>query len=97
MNPRIIGIHVKGHNKKIKEIDSIMWHMGLYIQSAVAVAIEHNFAENPQSEYVKCPILQEECEEDSVTNKETNEECAVFEMQQRINLLRQQGLPESPI
>lgn len=73
-----------------------MWAWwGNYGISAVATAIEHNFAKHPKSKYVEKSMIETE-EKRSSGNKESREECAVFEMKQRINLLRQQGLPESP-
>ena len=54
-----------------------------------AICIEIN------EEYIEKPMLQDE-KENTSGNTESKEECAVYEMKQRINLLRQQGLPESP-
>lgn len=75
-----------------------MWRMGLYVQSAVSTAVEHNLAgKKAKSEYIKKPFLHEDKEEIINGYKESNEEIAIFEMKQRINLLRKSGLPESPI
>lgn len=51
----------------------------------------------PKGKYPKEPIFQ--AKEEIKTNgyKESQEEIAIFEMKQRINLLRKSGLPESPI
>lgn len=36
-----------------------MWRMGLYIQSAVSVAVEHNLSgRKAKSQYVKEPLLE---------------------------------------
>lgn len=74
-----------------------MWlWFGNYALSAVAVAVDHNLrGDKAKSEYVKKPIYQEEKKENGY--KESDEEVAVFEMKQRINILREQGLPESPL
>lgn len=40
--------------------DTHMWQMGLYIESAVATAVEHNLAgRKAKSQYVKKPFLQD--------------------------------------
>lgn len=73
-----------------------MWAwIGNYGLSALATAIEHNFAKHPKSKYVEKPMLQRELPSAN-GNTESREECAVFEMKQRIKLLRERGLPESP-
>ena len=99
MNPHILKAFEEAHRLKIIEQDNLMWTWwGNYGLSAVSVAIEHNLAgQKAKSEYIKNPVLQEYTKTSDNSNKESNEECAVFEMKQRINLLRQQGLPESPI
>lgn len=39
--------------------DEDMWRMGLYVQSAVSVAVEHNLAgRKAKSQYVKEPLLE---------------------------------------
>lgn len=81
-----------------KRKDEEMWRMGLYVQSAVSTAVEHNLAgRKAKSKYIEKPLLYENKEESTNRYKESNEEIAIFEMKQRINLLRQQGLPESPM
>ncbi len=53
----------------------------------------------PPFEYPETAFLQQEIvarEKHENGNKESNEEIAVFEMKKRINLLKKQGLPESP-
>lgn len=97
--PADLEPYAKAHNMEIVEQDNLMWAWwGNYGLSAVSVAVEHNLAgQKAKSEYIKNPVLQEYTKSSNNSNKESNEECAVFEMKQRINLLRQQGLPESPI
>lgn len=53
----------------------------------------------PPFEYPETAFLQQETETTEKRKngyKESNEEIAVFEMRKRINLLKKQGLPESP-
>lgn len=70
---------------------------GAYGLSAVSAAIEHNLAgKRAKSEYTKRPISEKMFGSSDNTNVESNEECAVYEMKQRIKLLRQSGLPEGP-
>lgn len=99
MNPHIIKLLMKGHEEKIKEQDYMAWLSNQYTLSAVSVAVEHCLAgKKAKSKYVDKPFLHsifEEIQENKC--KESNEEVAIFEMKQRINLLRKSGLPESPI
>lgn len=77
--------------------DEEMWlWFGNYGLSAISVAVDHCLAgQKAKSKYIEKPIMAELEEKSSY--KESSEEIAVFEMKQRINLLRKQGLPESPI
>ena len=97
--PADLEPYAKAHNLEVIEQDNLMWAWwGNYGLSAVSVAIERNFAgQKAKSEYIKNSVLQKHMQESNNGNKEAHEECAVFEMKQRINLLRQQGLPESPV
>lgn len=84
---------------KTKIEDEKMWIMGQYTLSAVSVAVEHCLAgRKAKSKYIDKPILQNVLEKTKENgHKESKEEIAIFEMKQRINLLRQNGLPESPV
>lgn len=98
MNPRILKAIAKGYKNKMVDMDYMMWTMGIYVKSAVLVAVDHVLnAKKAKSEYIEKPFLAEAEEETVKKNKESNEQVAVYEMKQRINLLKQQGLPESPI
>lgn len=96
LNPTKLGYCLKGYAIQERRKDAQMWAwLGNYGLSAVSTAIEHNFSKHPKSKYIEKPMLQDE-KENTSGNSESREECAVYEMKQRINLLRQQGLPESP-
>lgn len=98
MNPHIINCIRKGYEEKVREQDYLqyLW-FGNYGLSAVSVAVEHCLAgRKAKSKYIEKPILFEEISE-SNSYKESKEEVAIFEMKQRIELLRKQGLPESPV
>lgn len=59
-------------------------------------SIEHCFSgQKAMLEYIKNPVFSEESKEKN-GYKESQEEVAVFEMKQRMKLLREKGLPESP-
>lgn len=98
MNPNIIKLLLKGHEEKIKEQDYMAWLSNQYTLSAVSVAVEHCLAgRKAKSKYIKKPFLQDISEyKEHNEYKESKEETAVFEMKQRINLLRKSGFPESP-
>ena len=77
--------------------DEEMWMWwGNYGISALMFSIEHCFSgQKARLEYIKKPVLSEEAKEKN-GYKESQEEVAVFEMKQRMKLLREKGLPESP-
>lgn len=98
-SPADMKPYLKAHEEELKEQDYLAWLSNQYTLSAVSVAVEHCLAgRKAKSKYIKKPLLQEISEraEENVY-KESKEETAVFEMKQRINLLRRSGLPESPI
>ena len=88
MTMRRLRAHIEAHEIQVKEQDRLNHMLGQYIQSAVASIFRKN------QKYVEKPFLYEEHNLD--TNKESNEEIAVFEMKQRINALISQGYSESP-
>ena len=75
--------------------------MGQYNHEAFSVVLSHAisgiFGKTSKAEYPKEPFLQKLTKSTAKnTNKESHEEVGVYEMKQRINLLRKAGLPESP-
>lgn len=87
----------RAHKRKLQEQDFLLWLANQYTLSAVMVAVERNLhGRKSKSKYIKNPFLQEN-ENFESKNPESREEVAVFEMKQRINALREQGIPESPI
>lgn len=81
--------------------DKEMWiWWGNYGMSAITVAMDHCFSgEEAKSKYTDKPIMSSSLEKSEEKNDyaEKQEEVAVFEMKQRIELLRKRGLPESPM
>lgn len=70
--------------------DTKNWQLGQYVAEAISCVFS-------KEKYPNKPVFQIEKEETISAAKESREVVAVYEMQQRINQLRQQGLPESPI
>lgn len=100
LTPAKLEYCVKGYNMRRKMHDEEMWMWwGNYGISAISVAVEHCFAgKSAKSTYVKKHIMDMDAEqEEANTYKEKQEEVAIFEMKQRIELLRKSGLPESPM
>lgn len=80
--------------------DEQAYYQGLYNLKAFEVVMAHFGAgltgKTSHVEYFKNPIMQE-ADTEKNSNPESKEEVAVFEAKQRIELLRRQGLPESPM
>lgn len=73
-----------------------MWYMGMYVQNAVGVAVEHCLAgRKAKLKYLQRPIMYEEFETENSVEK--NEMLAAMEMEQWANSLRRQGLKETII
>lgn len=98
LTPRKLGYCLKGHKLERKMRDEEMWlWFGTYGISAVSAAIQQCFGKSrTKPKYIEKPILEIE-EEKKSQYTESQEEVAVYEMKQRIELLRQKGLPESPM
>lgn len=69
--------------------DVSQWQLGQYITAAISTI--------GKGKYPKEPMFQIRDNTGNSDYKESKEEVAVFEMKQRINILKKQGLPESPI
>lgn len=92
--PKELEPFVEAEKLRLKRQDEDMWVMGIYVQSAVSVAVEHCLAgRKAKSRYFDKPISRNM----EKNNNTGQEEVAVFEMKQRIKMLKNQGLPESPI
>lgn len=88
--PKELEPFMLAYKLQINKEDMAQWKLGQYM----AAAITCNFSKH---KYPKKPMFQIKDNVGGVDYKESREEIAVFEMKQRINLLRAQGLPESPI
>jgi hypothetical protein len=60
MNPHRVKIHAKAYEMKMTRLDELVWSfVGNYGLSAIAVAIEHNFAgRKAKSKYIKEPLTR---------------------------------------
>jgi hypothetical protein len=101
LNPHRINIRLEAYNLKLKRLDEYIWAAcGGYVTNAVYYAVDKCLAGNKsKAEYIEKPMYSADDEEDNEKEKavsESREEVAIFEMKQRIKLLRKQGLPESP-
>ena len=84
MNPRIIKLISKGHENKIKEIDSLAWLFGRYVHSAVGTAVEHCLAgRKAQSKYIEKPFLMQA----EINQKAEAEQLTEAEKQKQVELL----------
>lgn len=93
MNPHIIKFYEEQYKNKRNEEDLKQWQLGQYI----AAAITCNFSKQKYPQKPVFQIVEQKNKEKHSEYKESQEEIAIFEMKQRINLLRQNGLPESPL
>lgn len=73
MTMRQLNIHIKAHEMKMKILDQQVWAFcGVYVLSAVGVAVEHCLAgKDAKSEYVQSPITQNK---EVIEKKEITEE-----------------------
>lgn len=96
---RQMKIRQKAYEIKMRMQDEQAWAFcGNYVFSAVSTAVDHCLnGRKARTEYIGSPMLRKYSDDEENSNSESREEVAIFEMQQRINALRAQGLPESPI
>lgn len=92
MNPHIIKFYAKQYKHKRNEEDLKQWQLGQYITAAISTIGKGKYPKKPMFQ-----IEEKEIEETGNVYKESKEDISVFEMKQRINLLRRYGLPESPV
>lgn len=96
--PADLEPYSKAYMLEQKEADSNMWAWwGTYGLSATLTAIDRALNGNKaRAKYIEKSLNEQYSEDNEPKYKESNEEIAVYEMKQRINALRQSGLPESP-
>lgn len=89
-SPADMKPYLQAHQIKRNEQDILNWQLGQYVAAAISCIF-------PKGKYPKEPAFQAIDIRRNNGCKESKEETAVFEMKQRINLLRKSGLPESPV
>lgn len=61
LNPHKLKPFIKAQELKRKIQDEMMWMMGMYVNNAVSVAVEHNLAgRKAKSKYMEKPMLQDQ-------------------------------------
>ena len=100
LSPVKLEAFSEAHRLKQKMNDEQMWIMGRYMLEALGVSLAHFGAglagKKSDAKYLEKPFLQD-VEKGTNVKGENREEIAVFEAKQRVRLLKQQGLPESPM
>lgn len=79
------------YKEQMNIFDAQNWKLGQYIMASIGSAFSKNI------KYPKEPMFQIADNLSGNGYKESQEEVAIYEMKQRIELLRQKGLPESPM
>lgn len=87
--PKELEPYEKAYKIKQTEEDIKQWQLGQYILAAISTI--------GKGKYPKKPMFQIKEVEKICNYKESDEEVAIYEMKQRISLLRKSGLPESPM
>lgn len=88
--PNELKPYETAYRLRVNREDTENWQLGQYIMASIGSAF------SKKAKYPDKPMFQIAESVDSSGYKESQEEVAVFEMKQRIELLRQKGLPESP-
>lgn len=89
--PADLEPYVKAYETQMNISDVKNWQLGQYIMASIGSAF------SKKAKYPDKPMFQISNNISDSGYKESQEEVAVFEMKQRIELLRKQGLPESPM
>lgn len=99
LTPKKLKAFYKAEEMKQKKQDTEMWFMGRYVVNALLCTICNSSLFRKKGsepfEYPQHPFLYDETEHEEVQN-ESKEQCAVYEMKQRIRMLEEQGLKPSP-
>ena len=74
MNPKILGLHIKAHQERIKEQDYLAWLQGKYIHQGFSVVLSHVFSKNSNAEYPKTPYMENVELEDKPINNADDEQ-----------------------
>lgn len=99
--PKDLEPYIEAYKLEEKKKDENNWMLGLYIQSAVSVAVEHNLAgKKAKSKYLEKPLLQEaEDKNREITPEEMDREIqkAILMERQWISRLKAKGMEQSKV
>lgn len=87
--PKDFEPYIAAHKALLKKQDEQMWYMGLYVNNAVAVAVDHCLhGEKAKSEYLKEPIMRlqevKETAKRNLTEEEKQREVDRFFAQEKV-------------
>mgnify|MGYP001625081510 CR=1 FL=1 len=89
------------YKEKLKQTDQLMHMFGMYVESAVQVAVERNlYGKKSKNQYMKEPMLMHAFEDEGLTQEEIDAReirKMILAEEQWIALERQRGLPETKI
>ena len=90
--PSELEPYAKAHNMYLEENDSLAWRSGIYMHSAIIVALDEAFnGRNAKSKYMEQPILSQFGNSHELTDEEIDRQVDLFFKQQnamRINWKR---------
>lgn len=99
--PADLEPYSRAYTLETKQKDEMMWFMGVYVQSAVSVAIERNLAgKKAKSKYLEKPIMQDIEDDTGLTQEEIDERelrKMILAEEQWIAVAKMKGLPETVI
>lgn len=87
--PKELEPYLKAYKLQRNKEDILQWQLGQYMAAAVGCLFK--------GEYPKKPMFQIENDVENNRHRESNEDVAIYEMKIRANVLKRQGLPESPM
>ena len=77
--PKELKPFVEAEKIRIKKRDEDMWVMGIYVQSAVGVAVEHCLVgRKAHLKYLKHPLREAEAEEQELTEEKIQKQRELF-------------------
>lgn len=77
--PKELEPFVEAEKLKVLKRDEDMWVMGMYVQSAVAVAVEHCLAgKKAKSKYLEMPLREKADEENNISEEKLQKQREQF-------------------
>ena len=85
--PKELEYWIKAYEMQRRRQDEADWILGMYVQSAVSVAIEHNFAgRKATSKYVEKPLMRDANVEAKLSDEELTKQRELF--MAKLNLMK---------